>query len=155
MLGVLLLPVFTRLGHECQDLLSPRDGMHVCTEFFFFFGNGVKTHLNSKGKVPSTGKVLLSGGSNPRRCIAQDSEPSTLPTELFRPPPPSPVSSSVLPLVITAGAISVVVIPAEMGGVPCTQLTDDYTDICQCTKRINHRTKGRRAGVATKQRSRC
>ena len=27
----------------------------------------------------------LRGGSNTRRCIAQDSEPNTLPTELFRP----------------------------------------------------------------------
>ena len=32
MLGVLLLPAFTRLGHECQDLLSPGDGIHVCTD---------------------------------------------------------------------------------------------------------------------------
>ena len=31
-LGVFLLPVFTRLGHVCQDLLSPYDGMHVCTD---------------------------------------------------------------------------------------------------------------------------
>ena len=27
----LLLPAFTRLGHERQDLLSPCDEMHVCT----------------------------------------------------------------------------------------------------------------------------
>ena len=32
MLGVFLLPAFTRLGHECQDLLSPCDGMHACTD---------------------------------------------------------------------------------------------------------------------------
>ena len=32
MLGVFLLPAFTRLGHECQDILSPCDGMHVCTD---------------------------------------------------------------------------------------------------------------------------
>ena len=32
MLRVFLLPVFTRLGHECQDLLSTCDGMHVCTD---------------------------------------------------------------------------------------------------------------------------
>ena len=32
MLDVILLPVFTRPGHECQDLLSPCDGMHVCTD---------------------------------------------------------------------------------------------------------------------------
>ena len=31
MLGVFLLPAFTRLGHERQDLLSPCDEMHVCT----------------------------------------------------------------------------------------------------------------------------
>ena len=31
-LGVYLLPAFTRLGHERQDLLSPCDEMHVCTD---------------------------------------------------------------------------------------------------------------------------
>ena len=31
-LGVFLLPAFTRLGHEHQDLLSPWDEMHVCTD---------------------------------------------------------------------------------------------------------------------------
>ena len=31
-LGVFLLSAFTRLGHECQDLLSPCEGMHVCTD---------------------------------------------------------------------------------------------------------------------------
>ena len=49
-----------------------------------FWGNGVWTHVNSKGKIPSTGKC-------PQRSI----EPATLwqraqalPTELFRPPSP-------------------------------------------------------------------
>ena len=32
MLGVFLLPAFARLGHECQDLLSPCDGRHACTD---------------------------------------------------------------------------------------------------------------------------
>ena len=32
MLSVFSLPAFTRLGHECQDLLSLCDGMHVCTD---------------------------------------------------------------------------------------------------------------------------
>ena len=32
MLGVFLLLAFARLGHECQDLLSPCDGMYVCTD---------------------------------------------------------------------------------------------------------------------------
>ena len=61
MLGVFLLPAFTCSGHERQDLLSPCDEMHVCTDktsvytlipkemglflgffvlFFFFFGGG-------------------------------------------------------------------------------------------------------------------
>ena len=31
-LGVFLLPAFTRLGHERQDLLSPCDEVHVCTD---------------------------------------------------------------------------------------------------------------------------
>ena len=31
MLSVFLLPAFIRLGHECQDLVSPCDEMHVCT----------------------------------------------------------------------------------------------------------------------------
>ena len=32
MLGVFLLPAFTYRGRECQDLLSPCDGMYACTE---------------------------------------------------------------------------------------------------------------------------
>ena len=50
-----------------------------------FLGNGVRTHVNAKAKIPCTGKILLRGGSNLRRCIRQDSEPNTLPTELYRP----------------------------------------------------------------------
>ena len=49
-----------------------------------FVGNGVKTYVNSKGKIPSTG-IIPSGGSNPRCGVRQDSESNTLPTELFRP----------------------------------------------------------------------
>ena len=63
MLGVFLFPAFTRPGHECQDLWSPCDGMHVCTDSHpkEFLGNGVRTHVNSKGKITSTGKILLRG----------------------------------------------------------------------------------------------
>ena len=43
------------------------------------WGNGVKTHVNSKGKIPSTRKILLRGGSNPQCCIKKDSEPNTVP----------------------------------------------------------------------------
>ena len=32
MLGVFLVLAFIRLGHERQDLLSPCDGMHLCTD---------------------------------------------------------------------------------------------------------------------------
>ena len=32
MLGVFLLLAITCLGHECQDLLNPCNGMHVCTD---------------------------------------------------------------------------------------------------------------------------
>ena len=31
-LGVFLLPAFTCLGHERQDLLGPCNEMHVCTD---------------------------------------------------------------------------------------------------------------------------
>ena len=60
MLGVFMLLVFTRLGHEHQDLLSLCDGMHVCrldlglySHPIEFLGNGVRTHVNSEGKVHS------------------------------------------------------------------------------------------------------
>ena len=43
-----------------------------------FLGSGVRTHVNSNRR--------LTGVSNPRRYITQDSEPNTLPTELFRSP---------------------------------------------------------------------
>ena len=46
-----------------------------------FEGNGVWTHVNSKGKIPSTENVPR-GGSNPR-CCGQRAQ--ALPTELFRP----------------------------------------------------------------------
>ena len=32
MLGVFLLPALTRPGHDCQDLLSPCDGMYVSSD---------------------------------------------------------------------------------------------------------------------------
>ena len=47
-----------------------------------FLGSGVRTHVNSKGKI---NYQRIKRGSNQRRCITQDSEPYTLPTELFRP----------------------------------------------------------------------
>ena len=87
MLGDILLPAFTRLGHERQDLLSPYDGMHVCADQTSvytlipeFWGNGDRTYVNSREKSPLPEKKnLLRGESTPRRCIKQDSWPNTLP----------------------------------------------------------------------------
>ena len=69
MLGVFLLPAFTRLGHECQDLLSPcvyrldfclhshPKGFFVCLLFFFLGGGGVESEhmLTPKEKKNSPG----------------------------------------------------------------------------------------------------
>ena len=41
--------------------------------------------LTPKGKIPSTGKILPRGESNPRRYIKHDSEPNTLPTSYSDP----------------------------------------------------------------------
>ena len=53
-----------------------------------FWGNGVRTHVNSKGKFPSTGasEQDQTHDSTSRRTVSPThSETSTLPTELFRP----------------------------------------------------------------------
>ena len=57
----------------------------LCSHPKEFWGNEVRTYANSKGKIPSTRKILLWGGMNPWHCIKQDSKPNTLPTELFWP----------------------------------------------------------------------
>ena len=86
MLGVFLLPAFTRLGLECQDLLSPCDGMHVCKNCTLIresFG-GMESEM--MGKIPLyRKKSLLRGSPNPRRCIKQNCEPNTLPTSYSDP----------------------------------------------------------------------
>ena len=51
-----------------------------------FWGNGVRTHVISQvKKILSTRKIFLRGGSNPGRCIKQDSEPDTLPASYSGP----------------------------------------------------------------------
>ena len=50
-----------------------------------FWWNRVRTHVDSKGKILSTRKILLIEGSNPGWCITQDSEPNTLPTSYSGP----------------------------------------------------------------------
>ena len=49
-------------------------------------GNGVRTHVNSKGKISSTGS---SEEDRTHNTTTQDSEPNTPPAELF--PPSSPL----------------------------------------------------------------
>ena len=51
-------------------------------------GGGMESEpmLTPREKIPPTGKILPRGGSNPRRCIKQDSEPNTLRTSYSSPP---------------------------------------------------------------------
>ena len=77
MLGVFLLLALNLLGLECQDLLSPCDGMHVCPDETSVYtltqkswgrggggggGDQDRTHVNSKGTIPSTGGKKQSQG---------------------------------------------------------------------------------------------
>ena len=50
-----------------------------------FWGNGDRTLANTKGKIPSTGKILHREGLIPQHCIKQDSKPKTLPTSYSAP----------------------------------------------------------------------
>ena len=62
--GCVFVAGIHHLGHECQDILSMCDGMHVYTDQTSvyntlirksFGGNGVRMCVNSKGKIPSAG----------------------------------------------------------------------------------------------------
>ena len=85
MQGVFLLLAFTCLGHECQDLWSQCNGMHVSADWTLvytliqksFGGMESEPMLTSWEKYPLLEKILR-GGLNPWRCIKQDSEPNTL-----------------------------------------------------------------------------
>ena len=65
MLGVFLLPAFTWLGHEHQDLMSLCDGMHVCTDltpvYTFirksFWGMETEPMLTPREKSPLPEKI--------------------------------------------------------------------------------------------------
>ena len=109
MLGVFLLPAFTRLGHEhsgffesvrwnaCVHRLDlalyshPKEGFFVCLFVWFFFGGGGGGGGGTGSEpmlTPSEKNPLyrrLRGGPYPRCCITHDSEPNTLPTKLFLP----------------------------------------------------------------------
>ena len=60
--------------------------MHVCTDLTSFYTLIRKSfgEMGSEPLLPPREKSPLRGGSNPRSCTTQDSEPYTLPTELFR-----------------------------------------------------------------------
>ena len=97
MLGVFLLPAFTRLGHDCQDLLSPCDGMHVCTDknsIYTLIWKSLREWTQNSSELQGKNSLYqrLRGGSNPRSCNTQGSQPNTPPTELLPPPPPPPPS---------------------------------------------------------------
>ena len=96
MLGMFLLPAFTRLGHECQDLwVRAMECMSAQTRTRLILsservlgrrrgggggggkgGGGVRTNVDAEGKITCTG--ISEEGGKPRRCIMQDSEPNTL-----------------------------------------------------------------------------
>ena len=77
-LGVFLLPVFTRLGHECQDrLVHAMECVHrldlgLCSRPKEFWGNAVRTHVTSKGEIPYTGgseEVRIRAAASHRAAI--------------------------------------------------------------------------------------
>ena len=89
-LGVFLLPAFTRLRHERQDLWSPCDEiMYAQTRpRFILSSERVLGGMEFEPMLTSREKSALPenfprGGSNPRRC---GQRAQALPTELFRPP---------------------------------------------------------------------
>ena len=94
MLGVFLLPAFTHLGHEHQDLLSLSDGRHVCTDYTSVYtviqkslgGMESEPMLSPREIYPLQQKNFCRGGVNPQRCTKQDSEPNTLPMSYSGPP---------------------------------------------------------------------
>ena len=84
------------------------------------FRNGVRTHVNSNGKIPSTGNIFPRGVSNPRRRIKQDNEPNTLPTNYSG---PQAGLESLDPHVSIAG-IHLNTVLNNSSYKPCTKLTD-------------------------------
>ena len=81
--GCVFLPAFNRLGHKCQDLLSPCDRMQVCTDNRSVYTLVRKSFWLKESDPMSTPTEKLyrrlRGGWDPQRCFRQDSEPNTLP----------------------------------------------------------------------------
>ena len=90
MLGVILLLAFTRLGHECQDLLSLCHERYVCRLDLSLYSHlkelqGIKSELMLTPCEKSLSTGSLWGRSNLPCSIMQDSKPNTQMTELFWP----------------------------------------------------------------------
>ena len=101
MLGMLLLPAFTRLGHVWKsgslesvrwNVCVHRHDLSLYSHRKDFWGNGVRAHDNSKGKNPLYRR--LRGGSNPRHCMTRIASPThyrlSYSAPLPPPPPPPP-----------------------------------------------------------------
>ena len=97
---VFLLQVFTRLGHECQDVFSPCDGMHVCRprfvlsseRGFFFFGMESETLLTPKEKSPKPEAQRRVTRDSPSRRTAS---PTHYQLSYFGPPIPYSYGSTI------------------------------------------------------------
>ena len=73
MLGVFLLPAFTRLGHECQDIFSLCDEMHVHRLDLHLYSHLSFVGIESK-PMATTRENPLNQKNSPQRRI----EPTTL-----------------------------------------------------------------------------
>ena len=85
--GVFFSPAFTRLGHECQDLWSPWDGMHVCTDYTSVY-TLIRKSFGGMGSLPMLTpgeKKIPSTGQTHDAASRKKSEPNTLPTSYFGP----------------------------------------------------------------------
>ena len=99
MLGVFLLPAFTRLGHDCQDLLSSCVGMHVCTDWTSVYTLIRKSFggMEYEPMLTPSEKVSLLEKFSPEEDRTYDAASSRTasPTHYQRalsPPPPPPLS---------------------------------------------------------------
>ena len=85
MLGVFLLPAFTRLGHERQGSFESlrwnacvhRLDLGLYSNPKEFWMNGVRTHVNSKGKIPSTEKKKNKQTLSPEEDRTRDAASSS------------------------------------------------------------------------------
>ena len=80
MLGVILLSAFTRLGHECQYLFSPCDGMHVRTNYRPWFVLSPQRALKGMESESMLSPIPCTGGSQEGRTHDAASRRTASPT---------------------------------------------------------------------------